>query len=73
MGLPVLVSDQTLLSWTQGQCPAAQWLPLKAAQSLAIVPLNSVTDYLSVCLQWETGIIGIGCFCRDRDDLSLLP
>lgn len=28
---------------------------------------------LSVCLQWETAIIGTECFCSDRGDLSPLP
>lgn len=73
MGLPVLVSAQTLLFWTQRQCPTVQWLPLNAAQSLAIMPLHLLTDYLRVCLQGEIAIIGIRRFCRDRDDLSPLP
>lgn len=68
-----MVGDQTPLFWTQREGPAAEWLPLKAAQSLVMVPLNLLTDYLSVCLQGEIAIIGIESFCRDRDDLSPLP
>lgn len=62
-----------------GRCPGSAFLDPettsccpKAAQSLAVLPLNSLADYLSACLQWEIAIIGIGCFCRDRG-LSPLP
>lgn len=32
---------------------AAELLPVKAIQILAVVPLNLLTDYLSICPQWE--------------------
>lgn len=71
----MLVHTQSLLSQTQRWCLAVQWLPLEAAQNLAITPLNLLIISVSVLsgkllLLEQDVFVEIGMICHPYPELS---